>query len=132
MRISQDLVDELIAHARDEAPNECCGMIGGGDGTATTIHRVRNDFASPLSFHMDSGEQIKAWNAIQDAGNELVAIYHSHTSTAAQPSQTDINQSEMWQDVVHVIVSLADAQRPDVRGFWIRGKNVNEAELEIV
>ena len=126
------MVDEIVAHAREEAPNECCGMIGGNDGNAMSVYRVANEFASPLRFRMESGEQIKAWNAIEAAGEEMLAIYHSHTSTPAKPSQTDINESEMWESVVHLIVSLEDPDGPVVRAFRIRDKKVKEEELDVV
>jgi [CysO sulfur-carrier protein]-S-L-cysteine hydrolase len=133
VRISQQLIDEIIAHAREEAPNECCGMIGGKDGVATSVHRVANEFASPLRFRMESGEQIKTWNAIEAAGEEMVGIYHSHTSSPARPSQTDINESEMWESAIHVIASLEDPDRPAVRAFWIRDKkDVEEEPLDVV
>ena len=132
MRISRQIVDEIVAHAREEAPNECCGMIGGSDGAATSVHRVANEFASPLRYRMESGEQIKAWNAIHDGGDELLAIYHSHTKTAARPSQTDVNEAELWPDTIQVIVSLEDPDRPDVRAFWIRDGSVSEEQLDVV
>jgi proteasome lid subunit RPN8/RPN11 len=65
---------------------------------------------------------------IEDAGEELVAIYHSHTKSAAYPSQTDVNLAG-WPDAVYVIVSLEDPEKPDVRGFWIRDREISDAEL---
>jgi [CysO sulfur-carrier protein]-S-L-cysteine hydrolase len=131
MRISQGLVDEVVSHAREDVPNECCGLIGGVDGVATAIHRVPNAAASPLRFEMDPQEQYNAWKAIEDDGQELLAIYHSHTKSAAYPSQTDVNQAVAWPDPIWVIVSLQDPDSPDVKGYWLRDLKIADAELVV-
>jgi proteasome lid subunit RPN8/RPN11 len=91
MQIARDLYDEIVAHARTEAPNECCGLIASLDGSAVAVHRAVNQAASPLRYEVDPGEQYRLMMAIEDAGQELGAIYHSHTRSAPYPSQTDIN-----------------------------------------
>ena len=131
MRISQDLVDELISHAREDAPNECCGMIGGVGGVADVVHRVENAAASPLRFEMDPQAQYNTWKAIEDEGKELLAIYHSHTKSAAYPSQTDVNQAVAWPDPVWVIVSLQHPDAPEVKGYWLRDGKIADAEIDI-
>ena len=130
MRIAGSLIDEMVAHAREEAPNECCGMLGGGDGQAAVVHRARNAEQSPLRYSIDAKEQFELMRKIEDSGQELVAIYHSHTGSAAYPSQTDVNLAA-WPDAVYVIVSLEDPDRPDVRGFWIREGKIADAELVV-
>jgi proteasome lid subunit RPN8/RPN11 len=131
MRISQVLVDEMIAHAREDFPNECCGMIGAAEGEAKAVHRVVNAAASPLRYEMDSQGQITAYNAIANDGQDLLAIYHSHTKSAAYPSQTDVNQAVNWPDQIYVIVSLANADSPDVKAYWLKEKKIADAEFEI-
>src|SRR6478609_3332943 len=106
MRIAQAMIDEMIAHAREDLPNECCGMVGGVDGEARAVHRVANAAASPLRYEMDPKGQIDAYNAIEANGEELLAIYHSHTRSAAYPSQTDVNQAVAWPEQVYLIISL--------------------------
>jgi proteasome lid subunit RPN8/RPN11 len=131
MRISQSLVDEIVAHSREDLPNECCGLIGGRDGTATSVHRVVNSAASPLRYEMDPKAQYDAYKAIEDNGEELLSIYHSHTKSAAYPSQTDVNQAVAWPDQVYVIVSLADPEAPDVKGYLLKDLKIADVELEI-
>lgn len=131
MKIPQALLDEIVAHAREDLPNECCGLIGGRDGVAEVVHRVENAAKSPLRFQMDPQGQYDAWKAIEDAGLELLAIYHSHTKTEAYPSQTDVNESVAWPEQVYVIVSLADPDAPDVRAFWLKDRKIADAPLEI-
>jgi [CysO sulfur-carrier protein]-S-L-cysteine hydrolase len=130
MKISQDLVAEMIAHAREDEPNECVGMLGGEDGQARSLYRAANAEASPLRYSIDAGEQLRLMHEIEEAGEELVGIYHSHTRSAAYPSQTDVNLAG-WPDAVYVIVSLADPGSPDVRGFWIRDGEISDAELDV-
>ena len=131
MRISQALVDEMVAHAREDLPNECCGMIGGRDGEATRVVRVENAAASPLRYEMDPQGQYDALKAIEDAGEELVAIYHSHTRSAAYPSQTDVNEAVMWPEQVYVIVSLADEDAPDVKGYSLKDMKIADVHLDV-
>jgi [CysO sulfur-carrier protein]-S-L-cysteine hydrolase len=118
----------MIAHARDEAPNECCGMLGGVNGRVRTVHRARNAFQSPLRYDVDSRDLIRIYNTIQAQGDEIVGIYHSHTGTAAYPSQTDVNTAS-WPDALYIIVSLENPDQPVVRGFWLRDKRIDEEEL---
>ena len=130
MKISQQLVDEMVAHAREDLPNECCGMVGGRDGEATEVIRVVNAAATPLRYEMDPQGQFDALKEIEGDG-ELLAIYHSHTKSAAYPSQTDVNQAQNWPEPIYVIVSLVDGEKPDVKGFHLADLKIVDAELEI-
>lgn len=130
MRIPQSLVDEMVAHAREDLPNECCGMLGGRDGRLTTLHRTANAEASPFRYGIDGQELMDTKKKIEEAGEEIAGIYHSHTKSPAYPSQTDVNLAG-WPDAVYLIVSLADAEAPDVKGFWIRDGQILEADLAV-
>lgn len=132
MRISKALIDEIVSHAREDLPNECCGMIGGVDGQARTVYRARNEFATPYSFKIHSDDQFRVLHKEMPAcGEDLLAIYHSHTKTAAYPSQTDLNEAEHWPEPMYVIVSFEDPDAPDVKGFWLREKRIAEAEIVV-
>jgi proteasome lid subunit RPN8/RPN11 len=131
VKISQQLIDEMVAHAREDLPNECCGMIGGRGGEATEVVRVENSAASPLRYEMDPQEQYDALKSIEDTGDELLAIYHSHTKSAAYPSQTDVNQAVAWPEQIYVIVSLADDDAPDVKAYLLADLKIADAELEV-
>jgi proteasome lid subunit RPN8/RPN11 len=129
MRISQSLIDEMVAHAREDLPIEWCGMVGGTDGEASVVIPVVNSAASPLRFEMDPQGQYNALKAIEDDGREMLAIYHSHTKSAAYPSQTDVNQAVNWPDAIYLIVSLQDEEAPDVKGYWLKDLKIADAEL---
>jgi proteasome lid subunit RPN8/RPN11 len=131
LKISQDLIDQMVAHAREDLPNECCGMVGGRDGEADVVIRVANSAASPLRYEMDPQEQYDALKSIEDGGGELLAIYHSHTKSAAYPSQTDVNQAVAWPEQVYLIVSLADEDRPDVKGYLLRDLQIADVEINV-
>ena len=129
MRIRRSLLDELIEHARAEAPDECCGMVATVDGQAVAVHRATNSAHSPLRYEMDGREQYALQTAIEDAGQELGAIYHSHTRSAPLPSQTDINLA-FYPDSLYVIVGVKD-EEPEVRAWRIVDGHVSEAELVV-
>jgi [CysO sulfur-carrier protein]-S-L-cysteine hydrolase len=130
MRIARALYDELIAHARADAPNECCGMIASCNGDAVAVHRATNAAASPLRYVIDGKEQYEIQTAIEDAGLDLGAIYHSHTRSAPEPSETDINLA-FYPDALYVIVGVKDAD-PDVRAWRIVDGKVSPGDLEVV
>jgi proteasome lid subunit RPN8/RPN11 len=126
------MVDEIIGHALEEMPNECCGVVAAEDGVAVKMFKARNVFASPKRYMIDPQDQIKIQNEIDAKGWTLEAIYHSHTRSPAEPSQTDINEAELWSGtVVFLIVSLERPDQPDLRGFRIIDGRVDEVELSI-
>ena len=129
MQIDRTLLEQIVAQAHAEAPNECCGIIAAQGGKAVVVHPARNAAASPLRYEMDGMEQYRIQSAIEDAGHELGAIYHSHTRTAPYPSQTDINLA-FYPEALYVIVGVA-GEEPDVRAFRIVDGEVSEAALEV-
>jgi proteasome lid subunit RPN8/RPN11 len=129
MRIPKQIYEELLAHAREEAPNECCGLIGGSDGVARTVYRARNVEASPLRYNLDPQDQFRIMTEMDERGEELSAIYHSHTASPAYPSQTDINLAA-YPDVLYLIVSLAKGEK-DLRGYTITDGVVTEVDLDM-
>jgi proteasome lid subunit RPN8/RPN11 len=130
MRITDEMRDEIVAHAKEEAPNECCGMIGARDGEAVTLYRARNAEASPLRYVVDPRDQFRIMEEMDGRGEDLGAIYHSHTKSPAYPSQTDINLAEGWPDPLYVICSIVDGSSPELRAFAIRDERVEEVELD--
>jgi len=131
MRIPRALVDDMVAHAHADNPNECCGLVSSRDGEAVKVYRTTNTEASVFRFVIDPSEQLRIYNEIEDAGLDLGAIYHSHTRSEPYPSQTDINFAKDWPGVLWIIVGLAE-QLPKVRTFAIAGGDVSETELEVL
>ncbi|HEU4656210.1 MAG TPA: M67 family metallopeptidase [Capillimicrobium sp.] len=126
MRVSQALVDQMVAHAREEAPNECCGLVAVRDGEAVEVRRAVNQAASPLKFEVDGLEVMRVLDEFEAAGCELGAIYHSHTRTEPYPSQTDINFAANWPGVEWIIVGLDRQGEATVRTYRIDDGTVQE------
>jgi len=131
VRIPRQIVDEIVAHSLEDAPNECCGLLGGRDGETRTLHRARNEFESPLRYNVHPLDLLRITTEIEEAGEELAGIYHSHTRSEAYPSQTDVNLAENWPDPLYLICSLAEPEAPSVRAFTIRDRRVEEVELDV-
>jgi proteasome lid subunit RPN8/RPN11 len=133
MLIARTLLDELTAHAREDAPNECCGVVAiepGPPARAARVHRAVNTAASPLRFEVDGLQLLHTIDEIERDGCELGAIYHSHTRTAPYPSQTDINFAANWPDVEWIIVGLAAGDTPQMRSYLINGGKVEEVKIQ--
>ena len=131
MRIRRQLADEIVAHARDDLPNECCGIVSTRDGVAVQVYRARNAVPSPLRFEIDPRDLIRIHTEIENGGLEMGSMYHSHVKSPAYPSQTDVNFAQNWPGVVWLIVSLADRDAPELRGYTIDGPDIEEVPLEV-
>jgi [CysO sulfur-carrier protein]-S-L-cysteine hydrolase len=129
MRIARSMLDQIVAQAREEAPNECCGIVGARDGEAVTLYPVRNAAASPLRYEMDPRDQLRVFEALDEAALDVGAIYHSHTRSAPEPSQTDINLA-FYPDALYLIVGVA-GEEDDVRAWRIVDGQVSAAPLEV-
>ena len=130
LTLPQDYVDEMIAHAKEDVPNECCGIIAGKDGAATKLYRAINAEASPFRYSVDPKDLLRIYRDLDSNGWDVFVIYHSHTHTEAYPSKTDVLLAA-WEDALYVIVSLEDDDKPVVRAFRITDGNVTEEEVEV-
>ena len=126
MRISRADFDELVAHARAEAPNECCGYLRARDGAVEKVFRAVNERNSPYGYELDH-RSLFAANELDDDGFE-VGIYHSHPRSPAEPSQTDINLAH-YPGWTYWIVSLEN--EPEVRVWRISDGSVAEESLDV-
>jgi proteasome lid subunit RPN8/RPN11 len=136
MKISKDLLSEIVAHALEDPTIECCGLVAVEPGTdsiktARRVYRAKNIHASALKFEIDPIEQLKLTTAIEDQGWEIGAIYHSHVRSEPKPSQTDITFAAGTGSIEWVIVGLAGAGDPDVRSYRIEGAEVLEVPLQV-
>lgn len=131
MLISADLLSSVVEHARGEHPNECCGVVAMRDGAAVSVHATVNTAASPLRFEVDGMELHGLLTEIEGRGDEIGAIYHSHTRSAPYPSQTDVNFAVGWPGVEWLIVGLVDGADPETRSFLIDGGAITEVPIEV-
>jgi [CysO sulfur-carrier protein]-S-L-cysteine hydrolase len=129
------LADELLAHARAEVPNEACGLLAGdlATGVATAYHPARNADASPYVYTVHPDDLVRIVFGIEDAGEDLLAIFHSHTHTPAVPSQTDRRQA-LYPDAFYLLVTLSDpdaSAADSLRAWRIRDGEPSEVRLSL-
>ena len=125
MLLERQYVDEMVAHAIEDAPNECCGIIAGKDGRATKLFRAKNAEASPYRYSVEPKDLLRIFRECEDNDWSFLAIYHSHTASEAYPSPTDVRLA-FWPEAYYVLVSLADKDKPVVRAFRILDGQVSE------
>jgi proteasome lid subunit RPN8/RPN11 len=129
LTLPQEFIDEIIAHAREEAPNECCGIIAGEDGRAVTLFRAANAEASPYRYKVDDRDLFRIYKKCDENGWDFLGIYHSHTASEAYPSPTDVRLA-FWPDAYYILVSLQDPGNPVVRAFRIMDGEVSEEQIQ--
>lgn len=131
LTLPQAFLDQVFAHARRDHPDECCGIVAGRDGVATRLFEMDNAERSPTGFTFDSAEWLKVYREIDDADEDLLAVYHSHTATEAYPSRTDV----LWaqhNEFQHWLVVSTRAELDEARSFTIADGVVTEEPLEVV
>jgi [CysO sulfur-carrier protein]-S-L-cysteine hydrolase len=129
LQLPRHVADEIAAHARAGLPDEACGIVSGVAATATRFHPAGNADASPFRYSIDSQDLLRIVTDIDDAEEDLLAIYHSHTRSPAFPSRTDVELA-FWPDAAYLIVSLA-SDPPDLKAFTIREGRIAKRELLI-
>src|SRR3569833_4046767 len=133
LTIERAIVDQIIAHARADHPDEACGVVAGPVGSDRPVRFVRmaNAERSPTFYRFDSMEQFKVWREMDDRDEEPVVIYHSHTATEAYPSRTDIS-SASEPNAHYVLVSTREADKIEFRSYRIVDGEVTEEEVSVV
>jgi proteasome lid subunit RPN8/RPN11 len=131
--VSRGRYEAMLRQARQELPNECCGLLGGmvkgGLGRVMKRYPLVNEAASPTEYACGGPSLFAAHKDMRRLGIELLAIYHSHPTSAPVPSKKDLALA-FWPDAVYLIVSLAGAE-PVVRGWWLTETDYRAAEWEI-
>jgi proteasome lid subunit RPN8/RPN11 len=124
------MVDQVLAHARRDHPDECCGVIAGKDGIATRVFEMDNAERSPTGFTFDSAQWLTVYRALDDADEEPWVVYHSHTATEAYPSRTDIRWSATAGFRYWLLVSTR-SEEDEVRAFTITDGAVTEVPVAV-
>ncbi|CAM3732315.1 Mov34/MPN/PAD-1 family protein [Tsukamurella ocularis] len=135
LRIRRDLIERMIAHARRDHPDEACGVIAGPEGSDRPERFIEmlNAERSPTFYRFDSAEQLRVWRGMDDADEEPVVIYHSHTATEAYPSRTDVKFASE-PNAHYVLISTRDELGPDaeVRSYRIVDAVITEEPVHIL
>jgi len=121
--------DQMIEHALQELPNECCGILLGSGTAVVRAVPMRSTPPAPDAYYMDPVQQVAIFSEMAERGETLVGIYHSHPNGPAEPSAAD-RQLAFHPEVVYIIISLADPQHPELRAFELRGQGFDEVSIE--
>ena len=133
LTIDAEILKAIVAHARRDHPDEACGVVAGPEGSDRPVRVVEmlNAERSPTFYRFDSTEQLKVWREMDDADEEPVIIYHSHTATEAHPSRTDISFASE-PNAHYVLVSTREPDAVEFRSFRIVDGVVTEEPVEVV
>jgi proteasome lid subunit RPN8/RPN11 len=129
LRLPAAVRDQIVAHAIAGKPNEACGLLGGRDGVVTSFHPVRNADESPYRYTVHPDDMVRVWAELEDADDEIVSIYHSHTKSAPYPSRTDVELAT-WPDAAYLIVSLR-SDPAELAAFRLADGRIEELAVEI-
>jgi proteasome lid subunit RPN8/RPN11 len=135
LTIPRSIAEAMLAHARAELPNEAVALLSGSlaAGRASGFYPARNAEASPLRYSVHPDDLVRIVFAIEDAGADLVAIFHSHTRSAAVPSATD-RRAAMYPEPFYVLATLAQPDAPPeqaLRAWRIHGGQTFEVPLTV-
>ena len=132
LTISRSLVDQMVAHARADHPDEACGVIAGPDGSDRPERFIAmvNAERSPTFYRFDSVEQLKVWREMDRGDEEPVVIYHSHTATEAYPSRTDVSFASE-PNAHYVLISTRDPETEEIRSYRIVDGEITEEPIDI-
>ncbi|GAA2037319.1 M67 family metallopeptidase [Catenulispora yoronensis] len=128
LTIPQEIYDAIIAHARADHPDEACGIVAGPEGSDRPERFVpmTNAERSPTFYRLDADEQFKVWKEMDARDEEPVIVYHSHTSTEAYPSRTDVSYASE-PNAHYVLVSTRDADK--LGDFQFRSFRIVDGEI---
>jgi proteasome lid subunit RPN8/RPN11 len=132
LRISREIVEAMIDHARADHPDEACGVVAGPQGSDRPVRFVpmTNAARSTTFYEFDSVDLLRLYREMDARDEEPVVIYHSHTATEAYPSRTDISYASE-PNAHYVLVSTRSPDDTEVRSFRIVDAEVTEEQIEI-
>ena len=133
LRIDRATYDAIVAHAREDHPDEACGVVAGPEGSDRPERFIPmlNAARSPTFYEFDSADLLRLYRDMDDRDEVPVVIYHSHTATEAYPSRTDISYASE-PEAHYVLVSTREADSHEFRSFRIVDGVVTEEDVEVV
>lgn len=129
--IKKESLEQIIAQAKLELPNEACGIFAGSKEKVEKVYETTNVDKNPATYFMEPKEQLKVMKEIRNLGLEMLGIYHSHVASQAYPSAHDVELA-FYPEASYVIVSLNDMNNPEIRSFKIKEGEITEEEVKIV
>ncbi len=129
LSLPRAMLDQIVAHARRDHPDEACGVVAGKDGVATRVVEMTNAERSPTFYRFDAQEQLRVWREMDDADEVPFVIYHSHTATEAAPSRTDVGLAA--EPDAHYLLVSTRSEEDEVRSFRILDGVVTEEPVQV-
>ena len=131
LAIPESLIQEVITHARETLPNECCGLLVGriadGVGIASKRFTIGNDAHSPTAYSTNHFDLFNAFRAMRAVDLDLLAVYHSHPGAEPVPSRRDVTENTYGETIVHIIIGL-NGKLPSIRAWRLFDSDVREVE----
>ena len=131
LTLAPGILEDVIEHARKSYPNEGCGLLAGQQTAERFIPMTNVSASAARQYEIDPAELIHALRDLRDSGEQLIAVYHSHPHGPAEPSQTDIDRA-YYPEAAHLIVSLAEPERPRAGAFRIVGGAALPVEVHVI
>jgi len=135
-QLPRSIADQIIAHAQQDDPNECCGLLAAEDDQVVAALPAPNAAASPYRYTIDSKDLLRLFREIEwgDKPWRVAGNYHSHTHSEAYPSPTDVREAHLGPDATYLIVSLRNPTAPEIRAFRINDEThvITEEPLQVV
>ena len=129
--LKNEHIDAIICHAGEIYPHECCGIIAGKDARVESIIKIRNVVVSSVEYSMSTTELKGALDELDSKGLEFIGVYHSHPTSVAYPSETDVINAA-FPELDYIIVSLLDRDNPELKNFKMIDKKIQEEPFEVI
>ena len=125
------ILEDVMEHARKAWPSEGCGLLVGRESADRFIPMTNVAAAAGTQYEIDPADLIHTLRELRNSGEHLIAVYHSHPHGPAEPSRTDIDRA-YYPEAAHLIVSLADLERPRAAAFRIIGEEALPVEVHVI
>ncbi len=132
IQIPRKITLQLLHLAQQSPEEEVCGLVGSVNGIATSCYPIQNTAEQTKTrYQLDSKQQIQAISIMREKKEDFFAIYHSHPTSPANPSATDIKLAN-YPEVLYLIISLNTKGVLEMRGFYIADERVEEISLNLI
>lgn len=131
LEIPHHIYTAMLDHGNNNVPMEACGIVSGRGNQALKFYPTDNADRSPIRYSIPPEQILRVFRTLEEDDQQLLAIFHTHPTTAAYPSVTDIRLA-FYPEAVYLIMSLAQPGVPVLRGFHIRAGTISEREITIL
>ncbi|MCA9922716.1 MAG: M67 family metallopeptidase [Anaerolineales bacterium] len=131
LKIKRPIFSAMVHHLQSAYPLEACGFLSGRRNLADRLHCIDNILQSPVAYEMDPTQQITAMIDMENRGEKMLVIFHSHPQGPQTPSETDIEQA-FYPEAIYMIVSLENRRQPIANAYKIENGMVRKTTWQLV